>query len=71
LSLLFTSSRAAKRRGDPDVLDLPVPGKKANEKYHGFGLMASQRRVTQSSLLEVPVPGMKAKMKYHRGRGDL
>jgi tetratricopeptide (TPR) repeat protein len=36
LSLSYTLSRAAKRRGDPEVLDLPVPGTKANEKYHGF-----------------------------------
>jgi len=39
LSLSYTSSRAAKRRGDPESLDLPLRGTKAWEYYNGFVTM--------------------------------
>ena len=39
LSLSYTSSRAANRRGDPESLDLPLRGRKAREYYNGFVTM--------------------------------
>ena len=51
LSLSYTSSRAATRRGDPGSLDLPLGGTKAWEYYIGFVAYAPRNDELRKDLL--------------------